>query len=73
MPFRTFVREGVLNSRDLDILQGVYDEATASYSSIDDATMHRVVNSLIRHYQAGARDRHWLIRLTESELCRAVG
>jgi hypothetical protein len=73
MPFRTFVRAGVLGPEDLDILQSVYEDATASYNSIDDATMHRVVGSLLRHYQAGARDRHWLIRLTESELRRAVG
>jgi hypothetical protein len=73
MPFRTFVREGVLTSDDLDFLQDIYETATQDMAVVDDATMHNMVRSLIRHYQAGARDRHWLIMLAEGELHRAVG
>lgn len=73
MPFRSFVRDGILTSKDLDFLQGIYEAATAGIAIIDDTTMHNVVRILIRHYQAGARDRHWLIVLAESELRRATG
>lgn len=73
MPFRTFARPGVLTSDDLDFLQEVYESAAANYSSIDDDTMHDVVRSLITHYQAGQRDREWLIMLAERDLRRAVG
>jgi hypothetical protein len=66
------VREGVLASADLDFLQNVYESATEGLAPIDDATMHDVVRELIRHYHAGARDRHWLVILAESRLRRAV-
>jgi hypothetical protein len=73
MPFRSLVREGVLTPDDLDFLQAVYESATEDLAAVDDAAMHRMVRSLIRHYEAGARDRHWLVQLAESELRRAVG
>jgi hypothetical protein len=73
MPFRTFAREGVLTSDDLDFLQDIYEAATQGMAFVDDTTMHNIVHSLIRHYRAGARDRHWLIMLAEGELHRAVG
>lgn len=73
MPFRTFVREGVLTSDDLDFLQGVYDSATEGMVVLDDAAIHRVVHELIRHYRTGIRDRYWLVMLAESLLQRAAG
>jgi hypothetical protein len=73
MPFRSFAREGVLTSTDLDFLQSVYESATEGLATVDDSTMHDVVRLLIQHYQAGARDRHWLVVLAESRLHRAVG
>jgi hypothetical protein len=73
VPFRSLVCEGVLTPDDLDFLQDVYEAATANITVVDDGMMHDVVRSLIRHYQAGARDRHWLIMLAERELRRAVG
>jgi hypothetical protein len=73
MPFQTFVRQGVLTSDDLDLLQRVYESAAAHFYSIDDMTMHKVVRTLIRHVQAGERDRYWLVQLAESELRRAAG
>jgi hypothetical protein len=73
VPFRSLVREGVLTSDDLDFLQDIYEAATAGMTAVDDASMHDIVRELIRHYQAGARDRYWLIMLAESCLHRAVG
>jgi hypothetical protein len=65
-------RGGFLTDADLDVLQDVYESATANVYHVDDATMHDIVSKLILHYQAGERDKDKLVRVVAAGLRRDV-
>lgn len=73
MPFRAMERAGFLTDADLDVLQDVYESATANVHQVDDVTMHDIVGKLILYYQAGERDKDKLIRVVAAELRQDVG
>jgi hypothetical protein len=66
-------QRGVLTPDDLEFLQQIYEAAAATASSIDDATMHDVVETLIAYYQSGERDRVTLVAIAARDIHRAAG
>jgi hypothetical protein len=72
MPFRSMEQDGVLTPEDLNFLQDIYEAAASAVANVDDGPMHDAVQSLIRLYRVGERDRDVLIAAAAGELRRAV-
>jgi len=73
MPFRLISGFDVLTSDDLDRLQDAYEVAVAGLGSLDDATIHDVVGTMIAVYRAGTTAREDLAEIAREEIRRMAG
>lgn len=71
MPIRSLASQfGVFSPADLNLLQGVYDEATDGLTSVDDATMTEIAHVLFDAYGSGVKDHDQLLEVASRALYR---